>query len=83
MVLKSDQEHASLDVLKKIVSRRSASSKVEPIDEEKVGDVGAISHYASGAQSGRNTPESSPVRSSGSNGFIERGIQAVEARGVR
>ena len=81
MVLKSDQEDAILDVLNNIALRRSASSKVEPIDEEKDGDPGAISHQVSTTQSGRNISESSPVGSSGSNGFIEQRIQAVEGQG--
>ena len=51
------------------------------MDEEKGGDPRAISHEGSAAQPGRNIPESSPVGSSGSNGFIERGIQAVEGQG--
>ena len=71
IVLKSDQENSILDVLNTVASRRSASSKVEPVDEED------LAHSQS---QGRSIPESSPVGSSGSNGFIERGIQDVEGQ---
>ena len=71
IVLKSDQENSILDVLNIVASRKSASSKVEPVDEEDL---------APSQSQGRSIPESSPVGSSGSNGFIERGIQDVEGQ---
>ena len=37
IVLKSDQENSILDVLNTVASRRSAGSKVEPLDEEDKG----------------------------------------------
>ena len=82
MVLKSDQENANLDVVNNIALRRSARSKVEPIGEEKGGGPpGAIPQQGGSTPPGRNIPEPSPVGSSGSNGFIERGIQAGEGQG--
>ena len=68
VVLKSDQENAILNVLNTIASRRAASSKVEPVsDEERKDrrDLGGPLHRGGGGDQ-----ESSPVGSSGSNGFI-------------
>ena len=78
-MLKSDQENSILDVIKTVASRRrSAGSKVEPLDED---DKGRLSTEEAPSQiQGRSIPESSPVGSSGSNGFVERGIQAVEGQ---
>ena len=56
-----------------MASRRSAGLKVEPVDEEDKGSTQKASQ-------GRSIHESSPVGSSGSNGFIERGIQSVEGQ---
>ena len=52
VVLKSDQENFILDVLNNVASRRSASSKVEPLFKEEPP-----------CPQGRNIPESSPVGS--------------------
>ena len=74
VVLKSDQEAAMLDLLNNIVSRRPAVSKVEAAETDP---------QTQGLKSpgvGRGIPESSPVESSASNGFIERGIQSVEGQ---
>ena len=73
IISKSDQENSILDVLNTVASRRSAGSKVEPLDEEDKGSTQKASQ-------GRSIHESSPVGSSGSNGFIERGIQSVEGQ---
>ena len=74
IILKSDQENSVKDVLNALASRRLASSKLEP-------------HWESGVQSvptsvgsGRAIIGASPVASSGSNGFIERGIQSMEGQ---
>ena len=74
IVLNSDQENSILDVLNTMGSRRPAGSKVELLDEEDKGES-APSH-----PQGRSIHESSPVGSSGLNGFIERGVQFVEGQ---
>ena len=73
IILKSDQENSILDVLNTMAARRSAGSKVEALNKE---DKGTTEE----APQGRSIHESSPVGSSGSNGFIERGIQSVEGQ---
>ena len=70
IVLKSDQEPALKDLLTTIGARRSAKSKIEKFTAEDA-PVESV---------GRTIHESSPVGSSQSNGFIERGIQAVEGQ---
>ena len=72
IVLKSDQEPAILDLVNMIAKRRVASPKVEPREGSSIESAGPPTDV------GRSIPEGSPVGSSGSNGFIERGIQGVE-----
>ena len=78
VVLKPDQEPAITDVLNAVAARRTALSKLEETSVERpvVGD-GAIPVVG---PVGRSMPESSPVGSSGSNGFIERAAQSVEGQ---
>ena len=74
-MLKSDQEAAIADVLNGLAKRRSADSKLEKADSlMPEGGIGISSGAA------RVIHEKSPVASSGSNGFIERGIQDVEGQ---
>lgn len=74
IILKSDQESAIVELLKILASRRSAASKLEPR-----GSGGAQS-ASSCEGNGRSIVEASPAGSSGSNGFIERGIQSLEGQ---
>ena len=80
LVLKSDQEPSIMDVLNNVAKRRSASSKLELLE-------GISEFLGSGTKSvvpekntGRTIQEAPPVRSSGSNGVIERAIQAIEGQ---
>ena len=78
VVLKSDQESAILDLLKIVASRRAATSKLELAVS---GDTDCGVQAASSTDGAtRSIIEASPVGSSGSNGFIERGIQDVEGQ---
>ena len=70
MVLKSDQENSIMDVLNNVARRRSADSKLELFEGR--GD------QTVGPPQGRAILEASPVGSSGSNGVIERAVQAIE-----
>ena len=75
IVLKSDQEAAITDVLNSIATRRAANSKLEKADSPgREGGAGDLSGAA------RVMHEKSPVASSRSNGFIERGIQDAEGQ---
>ena len=79
IVLKSDQEPALKDLLNIVAARRSAQSKIEKLiksDSDELLPAGGDSVVTTG----RTIHESSPVGSSQSNGFIERGIQAVEGQ---
>ena len=80
LVLKSDQEPSIMDVLNNVAKRRSATSKLDPLE-------GISEFLSSGIRSvdpkestGRTIHEASSVGSSGSNGVIERAIQAIEDR---
>ena len=75
IVLKSDQENSVKDVLNVLASRRLALSKLEPHRSES-----GIQSASPGVGVGRSIIEASPVASSGSNGFIERGIQSMEGQ---
>ena len=79
IVLKSDQENAITDLLNNIANRRSASSKLEGAEGEMAAPQ-SRGGPASAGEAGRNIREASPVGSSGSNGFIERGIQDIEGQ---
>ena len=71
VVLKSDQENAIMDVLNNVAKRRSADSKLESFEgrgPQSVGPQGRVIH------------EVSPTGSSGSNGVIERTVQAIEGQ---
>ena len=89
MVFKSDQEPALKDPLHNIANRRSATSKMEKFDnaalDEVLDDATRVDkkkETLAGSYLGesRAIHESSPVGSSQSNGFIERGIQDVEGQ---
>ena len=69
VVFKPDQEHAIGNLLNNIAKRRSAISKMEKADETVV-DAQATRVAREGP---RTVHEASPVGSSQSNGFIERG----------
>ena len=69
MALKSDQENPIMDVLSNVAKRRSADSKPELLEGRGVQSAGP---------QGRAIPEASPVSSSGSNGAIERAVQAID-----
>ena len=72
VVLNSDQEKNSImDVLNSVAKRRSANSKLELLEGRGI--------LSAGPQ-GRSIPEASPVGSSGSNGVIERAVQAIEGQ---
>ena len=65
VVLKSDQEPSTLDLVNDIASRRAAVSKVEkitPEEKEPGPDRGSNLHP-------KSVPESAPRYSSASNGF--------------
>ena len=72
VVLKSDQENYIMDVLNNVARRRSADSKLESFEGR--GDQSV------GPSQGRAIPEASPIGSSGSNGVIERAVQAIEGQ---
>ena len=89
MVLKSDQEPTLKDLLNNIANRRSATSKMEKFDKgdlhEVLDDATRVDRKketlaGSYPGEGRTIHESSPVGSSQSNGFFERGIQDVEGQ---
>ena len=72
VVLKSDQENSIMDVLNNLARRRSADSKLESFEGPGV--------LTGGPRQGRAIPEASPTGSSGSNGVIERAVQAIEGQ---
>ena len=72
MVLKSDQENSIMDVLNNVARRRQADSKLEHFEGR--------GPQTAGPRQGRGIPEMSPVGSSGSNGVIERTVQAIEGQ---
>ena len=89
VVFKSDQEPALKDLLNNIANRRSATSKIEKFDKydlhEVLDDATRMDRKketlaGSYPEESRTLHESSPVGSSQSNGFIERGIQDVEVQ---
>ena len=71
VVLESDQENAIMDVLNNVAKRRSADSKLESFEGRGPQSVGP---------QGRAIHEASPIGSSGSNGVIERTVQAIEGQ---
>ena len=89
VVFKSDQEPALNDFLNNIADRRSATSKIEKFDKDDLHEVldqetrvDRKKETLAGSYpgDGHAINESSPVGSSQSNGFIERGIQDVEGQ---
>ena len=72
IVFKSDQEPAIVDLLNAIGKRRCAKTKLESARDADPRDPSK--------PLGRSIQESSPVGSSASNGFIEKGIQDVEGQ---
>ena len=71
VVLKSGQEDSIMDVLNNVAKRRSAGSRPELLKARGIQSVGSQA---------RAIPEASPVGSSGSNGVIERAVQAIEGQ---
>ena len=59
-----------MDVLNNVARRRQADSKLE--------HFGGRGFQTAGPRQGRAIPEASPTGSSGSNGVIERTVQAIE-----
>ena len=72
VVLKSDQENSIMDVLNNVARRRQADSKLEHFEGR--------GPQTAGPRQGRAIPEASPTGSSGSNGVIERTVQAIEGQ---